>query len=345
MSQGRGTRGKAGVASLSSAVRDDGPFVSSQSGILDLIRQPSLAGWRPRGAAPTRGVASGRAPIYGAGLEDCILFLLPGMTLDSCAAPRGELRSGAIGTAASFAGSKLTVPSLAALWWTDEALSILRTIRTTGYKPGPADEPPRPVPVSAPVVTGPRIQSLESTSASWHQVGQGSDALEDALPLPREMDPISCWLKQRKAGEAIANASGARCEDNGLGMERDVSVHEAGTANTARQDGVGKLSSTAKRLTKYVNPQALASTLRQSTSTTPSLRKTRTDATPPRCNPFTANLAVAPTRDSGPHHHQLAATPPQHGAQNGANAPRKGPTVWPSLAARMRRASPTADND
>ncbi|KAH9038088.1 hypothetical protein EDB85DRAFT_1888146 [Lactarius pseudohatsudake] len=48
-----------------------------------LIRQPSLAGWRPRGDAPTRGVASGRAPIYGAGLEDCILFLLPGMTLDS----------------------------------------------------------------------------------------------------------------------------------------------------------------------------------------------------------------------------------------------------------------------
>ncbi|KAH9038110.1 hypothetical protein EDB85DRAFT_1888165 [Lactarius pseudohatsudake] len=271
--------------------------------------------------------------------------------------------------------------------WTDEALSILRTIRTTGYKPGPADEPPRPVPVSAPVVTGPRIQSLESTSASWHQVGQGSDALEDALPLPREMDPISCWLKQRKAGEAIANASGALCEDNGLGMERDVSVHEAGTANTARQDGVGKLSSTAVRKTASILGKpgtmlpssllrhwrvavaavivitrlalagcpgggrgilvgaTLASTLRQSTSTTPSLRKTRTDATPPRCNPFTANLAVAPTRDSGPHHHQLAATPPQHGAQNGANAPRKGPTVWPSLAARMRRASPTADND
>ncbi|KAH9038100.1 hypothetical protein EDB85DRAFT_1888156 [Lactarius pseudohatsudake] len=95
---------------------------------------------------------------------------------------------------------------LAPARWTDEALSILRTIWTTGYKPGPADEPPRPVPVSAPVVTGPRIQSIESTSASWHRVGQGSDALEDALPLPREMDPIGCWLKRRKAGEAIANA-------------------------------------------------------------------------------------------------------------------------------------------
>ncbi|KAH9038105.1 hypothetical protein EDB85DRAFT_1888161 [Lactarius pseudohatsudake] len=58
-----------------------------------LIRQPSLAGWRPRGDASTRGVASGRAPIYGAGLEDCILFLLPGMTLDSLGKPGTMLPS------------------------------------------------------------------------------------------------------------------------------------------------------------------------------------------------------------------------------------------------------------
>ncbi|KAH9038093.1 hypothetical protein EDB85DRAFT_2142103 [Lactarius pseudohatsudake] len=80
-----------------------------------LIRQPSLAGWRPRGDAPTRGVASGRAPIYGAGLEDCILFLLPGMTLDSPPLGVSCVRE-PLAPARAFAGSKLTVPSLAALF-------------------------------------------------------------------------------------------------------------------------------------------------------------------------------------------------------------------------------------
>jgi hypothetical protein len=42
------------------------------------------------------------------------------------------------------------------------------------------------------------------------EVAQGPDALEQYLsdpPLPKEMDPIGYWLKQRKAGEAVANPS------------------------------------------------------------------------------------------------------------------------------------------
>ena len=42
------------------------------------------------------------------------------------------------------------------------------------------------------------------------QVVQGPDVLEEylcALPLPQEMDPIGYWLKQQKAGEAMANPS------------------------------------------------------------------------------------------------------------------------------------------
>ncbi|KAH9038102.1 hypothetical protein EDB85DRAFT_1888158 [Lactarius pseudohatsudake] len=374
--------------------------------------------------------------LYGAGLEDCVLFfLLPGMTLDS--PPLGV--------------SCVREP-LAPARWTDEALSILRTIWTTGYKPGPADEPPRPVPVSAPVVTGPRIQSIESTSASWHQVGQGSDALEDALPLPREMDPIGCWLKQRKAGEAIANASPHMISRDlivfiamVLGMVKETTRAYLGkdtvtppprththfdffiamaviivwngfysakkTRRTfmewrvrahfvrmmllewnatlafmklARRTRRGKMGwarcrrllygrrrpcnhpSLAfvpqKRLTKsreawnkvtVFSAASLARYRRRRdwdraarVGRVPWLRQRHPRrCRPPHANPPGANLAVAPTRHSGPHHHQLAATPPQHGAQNGANAPRKSPTVGPSLAARMRRASPIADND
>ncbi|KAH9038081.1 hypothetical protein EDB85DRAFT_1888139 [Lactarius pseudohatsudake] len=128
------------------------------------------------------------------------------------------------------------------------------------------------------------------------------------------MGHISHWLKQRKAGEAIANASphmisrdlvvfiamvlasashahtlrlfhrnggyhrmkwllqrqenttnlhgvarsGALCEDDALGMGRDVSVHEAGTANTARQDGVGTLPSTSVRRRRPCDHPSLA---------------------------------------------------------------------------------------
>jgi hypothetical protein len=96
--------------------------------------------------------------------------------------------------------------------WIDEALSLLREVWTANYKPEPADESPQPTPVPAPVTVGSRAKKsrvdFDIVLNYGHQVRQGPDALEEYLkapPLPREMDPIGYWLKQRKAGEAIAN--------------------------------------------------------------------------------------------------------------------------------------------
>ncbi|KAH9021829.1 hypothetical protein EDB85DRAFT_2293360 [Lactarius pseudohatsudake] len=108
-----------------------------------------------------------------------------------------------------------------------------------------------------------------------------------------------------------------------------------------------------------------ASTLRQSTTTTPSRRKTRTDATPSRCkthhdtnlprrhpqrgaqdpprrNPLPASPAVVPSKYSM----QEPANPPQRRPDTAqAHLPRASPAARSPLAVRMRRASPTADND
>jgi len=78
------------------------------------------------------------------------------------------------------------------------------------YKSVPAEEPYQPAPVSAPVTVGSHTKSRVDFNIILnygHQVGQGSDVEEypNAPPLPREMDPIGYWLRQRKAGEAIAN--------------------------------------------------------------------------------------------------------------------------------------------
>jgi len=86
----------------------------------------------------------------------------------------------------------------------------LRAVWTARYKSAPAEEPYRPAPVSAPVTAGSRTKSrvdFDIVLNYGHQVGQGSDVEEylNAPPLPREMDPIGYWLRQRKAGEAIAN--------------------------------------------------------------------------------------------------------------------------------------------
>jgi hypothetical protein len=64
------------------------------------------------------------------------------------------------------------------------------------------------------IVVQKRPESTSTCPSTSHlinyglQAGQGPDALEEylkALPLPREMDPIGYWLKQRKAGEATAD--------------------------------------------------------------------------------------------------------------------------------------------
>ncbi len=93
--------------------------------------------------------------------------------------------------------------------WIDKALS-LRAVWMARYKSVPAEEPYQPAPVSAPVTVGSHTKSRVDFNIILnygHQVGQGSDVEEypNAPPLPREMDPIGYWLRQRKAGEAIAN--------------------------------------------------------------------------------------------------------------------------------------------
>ncbi|KAH9050590.1 hypothetical protein EDB84DRAFT_1591404 [Lactarius hengduanensis] len=86
------------------------------------------------------------------------------------------------------------------------------------------------------------------------------------------------------------------------------------------------------------------------------VRRTHHDATrslqaPPWRHPNTAWKTLSTHRDdtpthripphAEPRHHQLAATPPQHGAQNRVNAPRKSPRPLQC----HRRASPIADDD
>ncbi|KAH9017263.1 hypothetical protein EDB84DRAFT_1276612 [Lactarius hengduanensis] len=98
--------------------------------------------------------------------------------------------------------------------WTDKALSLLQSVWTMNYKPEPIDEPDEPPrPVSAPVTTSSRLKKskvdFDIVLNYGHQVGQG-DTFEEYLsapPLPKVMDPIGYWLKQWKAGEAIANVN------------------------------------------------------------------------------------------------------------------------------------------
>jgi hypothetical protein len=96
--------------------------------------------------------------------------------------------------------------------WINDALGLLRTVWTTCYRPVPVNEPLQPAPLSTPISAGSRAKKtridFDIVINYGLQAGQGPDALEEYLkapPLPREMDPIGYWLKQRKAGEATAD--------------------------------------------------------------------------------------------------------------------------------------------
>jgi hypothetical protein len=98
--------------------------------------------------------------------------------------------------------------------WIDKAINLLQTVWMATYKPAPVIPPPRPTPVPAPVVTGSHSKkthiNFNIVLNYGHQVNQGPDVLEEYLkspPLPKELDPIRFWLKQRKAGEAMGNLS------------------------------------------------------------------------------------------------------------------------------------------
>ena len=97
--------------------------------------------------------------------------------------------------------------------WIDETVNLTQDIWTLRYKPTPISAPS----VSSPTPT-PAVASLHPKKSHINfdiilnygdQVAQGPDVLEEYLhtpPLPQEMDPIGYWLKQWKAGEAMANS-------------------------------------------------------------------------------------------------------------------------------------------
>lgn len=98
--------------------------------------------------------------------------------------------------------------------WIDEAVNLTRDIWTSRYKPTPVSAPPVSSPTPAPAAAGSRPKKshvdFDIVLNYGDQVAQGPDVLEEYLrapPLPQETDPIGYWLKQRKAGEAMANPS------------------------------------------------------------------------------------------------------------------------------------------
>ena len=98
--------------------------------------------------------------------------------------------------------------------WINEAVNLTQDIWTSRYKPTPVSAPPVSSPTPAPAAAGSRPKKscvdFNIVLNYGDQVAQGPDVLEEYLrapPLPQETDPIGYWLKQRKAGEAMANQS------------------------------------------------------------------------------------------------------------------------------------------
>jgi hypothetical protein len=98
--------------------------------------------------------------------------------------------------------------------WIDNALKLIREIWTVNYKPAPISKSHPLAPIPAPSITSSRPKKSHVDFNIMLDYGEsmaeGADALEEYLkdlPLPQETDPISYWLKQWKAGEAMDNPS------------------------------------------------------------------------------------------------------------------------------------------
>jgi hypothetical protein len=98
--------------------------------------------------------------------------------------------------------------------WIDDALMLIQEIWMVNYKPAPVSKSRPLAPIPAPSIASSRPKKscvdFDIVLDYRKSMAEGADALEEYLkdlPLPQETDPISYWLKQWKAGEAMDNPS------------------------------------------------------------------------------------------------------------------------------------------